>query len=144
MRTYDDQNVGSELSNILGLSTPIIPPATIDLIDAAASQNETITIQVSPGRDDGLEGQATGYLCTLKSEESEERSLCGDSGYSCPDCLPCTVQENEQSISLEITGVPNNQTYTLLCAIDDQDVGVSLRPSTLRTFDTLAPNVPPT
>ena len=60
LRTYDDQNVGSELSNILGLSTPIIPPATIDLIDASASQNETITIQVSPGRDDGQEGQAKG------------------------------------------------------------------------------------
>ena len=144
LRTYDDQNVGSELSNILGLSTPIIPPATIDLIDATASQNETITIQVSPGRDDGLEGQAKGYLCTLTSEESEERSLCGDSGYSCPDCLPCTVQENEQSISLEITGVPNNQTYALRCAaIDDQDaLGLYSAPSTLRTFDTLAPNAP--
>ncbi len=144
LRTYDDQNVGSALSNILSLATPTIPPVAIDILNANATQSGTLTIQVSQGKDDGDQGAATGYLCTLTSDQITHQSLCGPISPACSNCLPCSLQEAGQVTTLVLSDVPDNQSSMLRCsAVDDHNaVGLYSAPAPIRTFDTLAPNAP--
>ena len=141
LRTFDDQNVGSGLSNVLSLTTPIIPPAALERVSASANESGTLAVLSSSGYDDGQEGSASGYRCTLSGENTNLETVCG-LAIDCPDCIPCALSVADDRIELTLSQVPNNQTFDLRCAaIDDHGAHGLFSPSiTVRTFDTLAPD----